>query len=75
MLSQSHLVLPFLSFPLRRKVDQAPVSDLLRTPLSTWASVLDQNLTPPSVPSPGLAQGHLPGQLLSSMCVWLKHAG
>lgn len=54
MISQSHLVLPFLGFPLRRKVDQALISDLLRTPLSPWASVLDQNLTPPSVPSPGL---------------------
>lgn len=44
MFSQSHLVLPFLGFPFRGKMDQAPISDPLKTPLSTWASVLDQIL-------------------------------
>lgn len=44
MFSQSHLVLPFLSFPFRGKMNQAPISDPLKTPLSTWASVPDQLL-------------------------------
>lgn len=44
MFPQSHLVLPFLGFPFRGKMDQAPISDPLKTPLSTWASVLDQLL-------------------------------
>lgn len=37
-------VLGFLDFSFRGKMNQASISDLLKTPLSAWSSVLDQVL-------------------------------